>query len=135
MQPITPEILQQTIDDLPKDKACGPDKIPAELLKALPPRAVRTLATLFTRFLQQRRTPDEWRKCIIYTIHKGGDASRCSNYRPISLQSVMYKTFMSILTHRLSDYVEKAHLLSNAQGGFRRRRSCLEKVQLLTRWA
>jgi exonuclease III len=130
--PITTEILESTLKRIPKGKASGPDDLPIELIQYLPRHILALLAGLFTQFIDRCETPDEWRHCRIFTIHKSGDIARCSNYRPISLQSVVYKTFSSVLTKRLSDLVEHHSLLSNTQGGFRRGRSCLEKVNLLT---
>lgn len=123
--------LNATIRSLPNGKASGPDGIAGELLKALPQAAVEHLARIFSALLRHHRTPDAWRHARIFTIHKSGDVTKCSNYRPISLQSTLYKTFMTVLTKRLSRYAEKTHLISNAQGGFRKDRTCLEKVELL----
>lgn len=133
MAPISPSEILATITAQSKGKAAGPDDIPIELLKALPQKAITLLALLMSKFLNSGETPHEWRTCRIFTIHKGGDVSRCSNYRPISLQSTIYKTFMTILTKRLTELVEENQLLSNAQGGFRKDRSCLEKIELLNR--
>ena len=131
--PITLEALDEALKRIPDGKAHGPDDIPVELLRHLPENIRRLLAGLFSTFVNDCKTPDAWRHCRIFTLHKTGDVSRCSNYRPISLQSVVYKTFSSILTHRLSKWVEDNHLLSNSQGGFRRGRTCIEKTQLLTK--
>ena len=129
---ITIESLEETLKGIAKGKACGPDDIPIELLQYLPQHAKLLLTHLFNRFLESTITPDEWRHCRIYTIHKGGDIAKCSNFRPISLQSVVYKTFSKILTARLADWVESNELLSNSQGGFRKQRGSLEKVALLS---
>jgi exonuclease III len=129
--PITRADLDEALKGIANGKATGPDGIAAELLKALPDVMRNKLVELFQTFLVQGQVPKEWNHCTIYTIHKGGDVSKCSNYRPISLQSVVYKTFMTIMTKRLTKYVEKNKLISEAQGGFRRDRTCLEKVEVL----
>lgn len=132
MEPISLETLDDVLRCIPNGKAAGPDGVLSEVIRALPTNARKLLADLFTAFLESQSTPDSWRHCRIYTIHKSGDAARCSNYRPISLQSVVYKTFASILTRRLTKHVEKHSLLSNAQGGFRANRTCAEKIDLLS---
>ena len=35
--------------------------------------------------------PEDWRRATVVPVHKGGDRSLVSNYRPISLTSVVCK--------------------------------------------
>jgi exonuclease III len=129
---ISKEEFAEAIKALPKNKAVGPDKIPGELLKALDDKQLDQMRKDLSGMIATCETPNEWRKAKIYTLHKGGDATNCANYRPITLTCVPYKLFMTILTKRLSAYVEKHGLLGNSQGGFRKGRSCIDKVSLLT---
>ena len=75
----------------------------------------------------------DWKKFNITTIHKKGyKHSRPSNYRPISLTSIVVKTFERMLHHKLSIYLSENNLLSPVQHGFRSKHSC--QTQLLHRW-
>lgn len=112
-------------------KASGHDHIPAELLKLMPKEAMEILRTQFNSVLATGNIPESWKISQFYTLHKSGDAACCSNYRPIALLSVPYKLFMTIMTIRLTEFAEKNSLLSNTQGGFRSKRGCLHKAQLL----
>ncbi len=44
---------------------------------------------------------------------------------------VSYKLYMCILNERLNEILEDNNLLSNVQGGFRRNRSCYDKINQL----
>lgn len=55
-----------------------------EILKRMPEVAKVKLIGIFNGILNGDLIPNEWKECSIYTIHKGGDISYCSNYRPIA---------------------------------------------------
>ena len=67
-------------------------------------------------------------------IPKGStiDTRNPTNYRGINLISVVAKCYSSILNNRLQQYLEDNGILSDAQNGFRRDRSCEDHVFTLT---
>jgi Reverse transcriptase (RNA-dependent DNA polymerase) len=65
-------------------------------------------------------------------FHKKGEVSNPANYRPIALHVTTYKLWTSIITQTLQVYAEEAKLISSAQEGFRKYRSCERQLQLLT---
>jgi hypothetical protein len=70
--------------------------------------------------------PKEWSVAVICPIHKKNEKSICSNYRRISLLSVIYKILSKILAKRLNPYTEE--ILGNYQCGFRRDRSTTDQI-------
>ena len=71
----------------------------------------------------------QWLKSIIKPISKpGGDPLNPSDYRGISLQSVIMKVFCCILNARLGEYLEDNHLLAEEQNGFRKERGCIDHL-------
>ena len=71
----------------------------------------------------------QWLKSIIKLIPKpGGDPLNPSDYRGISLQSVIMKVFCSILNTRLGEYLEDNHLLAEEQNGFHKERGCIDHL-------
>ena len=60
------------------------------------------------------------KKINIYTIYKKQNPNNPLNYRPIALLSTTYKIYSSLITKRLSDFLEDNHCLSEMQGGFKK---------------
>ncbi|KAG1582842.1 hypothetical protein G6F48_008896 [Rhizopus delemar] len=74
-------------------------------------------------------TPQLWRISQIVPIHKKGDPSDPSNYRPISLTSVFRKILEKCIQPEL---LSTGPTLDVAQGGFRESRGSLDQVLCLT---
>jgi hypothetical protein len=113
---------------LPRRKAPGPDSLRAEMLLPIQRPLVKILSLLFTICYQWSYTPALWRHAQVVPIHKKGDATLPSNFRPISLTSIMRKLFEMCL----SSYVSSVSpVLDVAQGGFRAHRSALDQALCL----
>ena len=63
--------------------------------------------------------PDPWKHSIVHPIHKSGDPSDPSNFRPISIVPVLAKIVERIVQRQLYYYLSKNCLLSPTQHGFR----------------
>jgi hypothetical protein len=71
-----------------------------------------------------------WKHAIVTPIHKKDSKSVVSNYRPISLTSVPSKVFESILSQCIVAYLKRNNILSDAQHGFRAKRSTITQLIL-----
>ncbi|BHF61984.1 hypothetical protein SprV_0100496500 [Sparganum proliferum] len=132
----TKAIVQQEVLKLKEAKSPGPDEIPAKLLKELATELAETLCLLFQASLDAGRLPPEWKTAWISPIHKSGSRASANNYRPVSLASICCKVMERIIKRELMRFLEQHHLLSNAQHGFRRGRSCLTNLlYCLEQWA
>ena len=74
--------------------------------------------------LNHGNTPSTWRKALVVPIFKKGSKSDASNYRPISLTSVLCKLCEHILHSTILTHLANHKILYDAQHGFRKRRSC-----------
>jgi hypothetical protein len=81
---ISPDDVRNALLSLNDNKAPGPDKIPAKLLRCCAPYISSSLADLFYRSLTSGSVPAEWKVSNIIPIPKGGQKNVVSNYRPIS---------------------------------------------------
>ena len=115
------EILQ-ALKTLKLGKAAGEDGITIEFLINLPEEI---------KMWETRRLPEDWRKAIIFPIHKNGDENAVGNYRGISLLDVGYKILATVMTKRLGDWLEEKEILAEAQAGFRSKRGTMEQVFVL----
>ncbi|BHF61917.1 hypothetical protein SprV_0100489700 [Sparganum proliferum] len=125
---LTTAIVQQELLKLKEAKSPGPDEIPAKLLKELATELAEPLCLLFQASLDAGRLPPEWKTAWISPIHKSGSRASANNYRPVSLNSICCKVMERIMKRELMRFSEQHHLLSNAQHGFRRGRSCLTNL-------
>ena len=74
--------------------------------------------------------PSEWRKSFVVPLYKSGDSEVAGNYRGIALGSCVAKVFTRVLTRRLGEYAE-GRILTEAQGGFRAKRSCSDQILMM----
>ena len=105
-------------------KAAGPDDIHLMLLREAADEIAPAITLLFQASLDQGNTPSTWRKALVVPIFKKGSKSDASNYRPISLTSVLCKLCEHILHSTIITHLANHKILSDAQHGFRKRRSC-----------
>ncbi|XP_068723904.1 uncharacterized protein [Montipora capricornis] len=65
-------------------KACGPDEIPARVLKELAPSVASWLSFIFQQSYDTGAVPSDWTKALVTAIHKKDSKSNPANYRPVS---------------------------------------------------
>ena len=111
------------LKNLKPHKAAGPDDIPLMLLREAADEIAPAITLLFQASLNQGNTPLTWSKALV-PIFKKGSKSDASNYRPISLTSVLCKLCEHILHSTIITHLANHKILSDAQHGFRKRRSC-----------
>ena len=111
-------------------KAAGPDDIPLMLLKEVADGMATAITLLFQASINHGNSPSTWRKALVVPIIKKGSKSDARNYRPISLTSVVCKLCEHILHSTILPHLACLKILSDAQHGFRRRRSCDTQLPL-----
>ena len=67
--------------------------------------------------------PQAWKQSHITPVHKGGSLDEPSNFRPISVVSVVAKILEKIVSTQLSSYLEDHKLLHPHQGAYRHGKS------------
>ena len=89
------------------------------------------LCRLFQASIDTGYLPHDWRSANITPIYKKGDRSDPSNYRPVSLTSIPSKILEHVIYRHLMTHLEANAILSGAQHGFRKGRSCETQLLLL----
>jgi len=77
------------VRELKNGKSCGPEGVNAEMLKHGTDKLITTLTWIINRCLNGEEVPQQWKFAYISSIHKKGSKEDCSNYRGISVTSVM----------------------------------------------
>ena len=119
LSPTTPANIKGILKRYKKRSAPGEDGITYYHLKNLP-TSHHFLATLYFKILLESNvTPPSWGKGKIILLHKQGEASCPSNFRPIALTSTIGKLSHKILALRLEDFCLSNEIIDPAiQKGF-----------------
>ncbi len=110
------------IGNINSNKACGPDGIHGKVLKNCASSLAYPLSLLFKLSYNTGCVPAEWKLAHVVPVHKKGCKQNIENYRPISLTSLVMKTFERILKEEL--LLRTSHLLDSRQHGFLAHKSC-----------
>ena len=124
------EGVQKLLQKLNPQKACGPDQIPARILRDLADVIAPPLTLIFQKSLDEGNIPNDWRTANVTAIFKKGERYKASNYRPVSLTSLCCKVQEHIIVSSILKHLDAHQILTDCQHGFRARRSC--ETQLLT---
>ncbi len=116
--------VTKLLRNLKPHKATGPDGIPAQLLKETAEELAPALTLLFQASLDQGVVPSSWKRTHVVPIYKKGCRSAAANYRPISLTSILCKLCEHIVHCTVIRHLTKHNILTDAQHGFRKKRSC-----------
>lgn len=127
---VTSAGILKLLSNLDVHKSTGPDGIPSRLLKELASELAPILTVFFQASLNQGEIPADWKKANVVPIFKKGERCQAANYRPISLTSIMCKMLEHIICSSIMSHFDDLHILSDAQHGFRKKRSCESQLIL-----
>ena len=91
------ESVKTNISKIKSGKACGYDLIQGEFIKYGGDSMNKSLLKMFTHCYNNETYPSTWLKGEIKPIHKGGSLNDLNNYRGITVTSVVYKLYASLL--------------------------------------
>ena len=121
---ITEKGVRNKIMALKQSSAPGPDGIGATLLQELNKELVPAITILFRKILDEGKPPEEWKCANVTPIFKKGAKSDPSNYRPVSLTSIICKVFESLLRDGIVAHLVSHKLIHPSQHGFLKGLSC-----------
>ena len=125
---ISREDIQTRLEKLNVNKSFGPDNIHPYVLQKIASAASIPLENIFRLSLTTGECPTDWRSANVTPIHKKGDRSDPSNYRPVSLTSQVCKVMESIVRKHILEHLKTNEILSDKQHGCREGRSCLTNL-------
>ena len=132
---VTQEDVQIRLEKLNVTKSCGPDNIHPLVLQKTASATCVPLKLIFNRSLGNGECPDDWRSANVTPIHKKGDRTNPSNYRPVSLTSQVCKVLESIVRKQILGHLAENNILRDEQHGFREGRSCLTNLlETIEQW-
>ncbi|CAB4034758.1 Hypothetical predicted protein, partial [Paramuricea clavata] len=118
--------MKNILLSLDDSKATGPDNIRAKLLRCCAPQICTSLCDVFNQSLKIGKIPTAWKTSNVIPIPKKAQLKDVSNYRPISLLSIVSKVFERCVYNRLIEHVSiNIHQL---QFGFLRGKSAAAQL-------
>lgn len=123
ISPVDNSEVRSLLMKLKNKRSSGFDQLPSLVLKKCVDEFVDPLAILINQSFAEGTFPDLLKNSIIKPIHKGGDKTNPSNYRPIALLPTISKIFERAMSNRLYSFFEKYNVLDSNQYGFRKDRS------------
>ena len=105
-------------------KSSEPDGIFARMLKAVADEIAPSVTSLFNILIKCNRPPREWKQSQVVPFPKLKPKNpTTSDFRPISLLSVLSKLLEKHIFQLISDYLSRNSALSNSQWGFHSNKS------------
>ena len=109
---ITEEDINMAIATIKVDTSAGPDHVLLRAIKEL--QTSKMLCLLANAMLKFKKCPDILKLARTILIFKGGDENNISNWRPISIFSIIRRIIEKVLDKRLRSFLE----FSSYQRGF-----------------
>ena len=104
-------------------KANGPDGISAIMLKSTAYSIAPGLTKFFNKCISTGRLPSAWKLSSVVPIPKGDDGSSVTNYRSISLLSIVSKLLERHMYWLIVSHLEVSSPISLHQWGFQPKKS------------
>ncbi len=123
---ILKEEAEYAIKKIKSGKSPGLDHILTEYIKAGGESMVDALTLLFNKILVTGTVPQGFKEALIVVLFKKGSMLECSNYRPISLLSHIYKIFITIISERVKNDLYKS--LPSSQAAYQPGRGTIEQI-------
>ena len=128
----TVEEIEELLLTLKTDKSTGPDNVSPRMLKSTAHSIAPSMTKLFNLSIASGSNPQAWKLARIVPIHKSGNKALPSNYRPISILSVISKILVRHVHSMISNFVAEYSPITSCQWGFMPHRSTVSALCSIT---
>lgn len=133
---INEDVVFKKLQELKVHISPGVDVMHPRVLKELANSITLTLTLIFKNSFETSTLPQDWKNANVTPIFKKGDRKEPSNYRPISLTSIVCKVFESIIRDNIITHLLDNNLLNEKQFGFLPNRSAtLQMLLVMDSWS
>ena len=119
----TEEEIIHLLQNIDVSKSSGPDRISGRMLKATAHSIAPSITKLFNMSITLGCFPQTWKLSNVVPISKSADNTSPTNYKPISLLSVLSKLLERHMYSQITSHLEIHCPLSTSQWGFQSGRS------------
>ena len=114
----TEEEIIHLLQNIDVSKSSGPDRISGRMLKGTAHSIAPSITKIFNMSITLGCFPQTWKLSNVVPIPKSADNTSPTNYRPISLLSVLSKLLERHMYSQITSHLETHHPLSTSQWGF-----------------
>ena len=123
IEPLENDIVA-AINAMNVESSCGPDEIPAKVIKNIMCFLVLPLKIIFQKSFQTGIVPEAWRQGIIVPIYKKNrKPHEAASYRPVCLTSVVAKLAERVLMSYMTPFFLANNIIAKNQHAFIAKRS------------
>ena len=132
-QPGRVSYIETLLGEIKCNKSCGPDNIMPKILKFSAPSMAGYLTKLLNLCNSTSTWPTEWKLSHVTPVFKKGDATSVSNFRPVSVLSIIPKIVEKVMFDQFYNVFQP--LFSSNMSGFLRGHSfCTTLVKMVDDW-
>ena len=102
---------------------CDLDGLNTKILQIVAPVITNTLTYVFSLCIMKSNFPDAFKIAKVIPLYKSGDSTNPSNYRPVSIVSVLSKPLEKHISKHLLLHFNRYNLLHPNQSGLRKKHS------------
>ena len=107
----------------------------ANIIRTSAPVIADTLTYIYNLCIDKHYIPHIFKQAKVIPIFKSGDSKNPSNYRPISILSILSKPLEKHIQKHLLHHINKYNLVHPNQSGFREKHSCHTALtQMIDKW-
>ena len=129
---ISTQDVKDVLETLDTSKATGPDCINPTLLKQAASAIAQPLSKFYNLSLRTSSVPNQWKIANVIPVFKKGNSNIVSNYRPISLLSILGKCMEKCIFKYLYNFIHPHEILTPHQSGFRPNDSTVNQLLSIT---
>ena len=103
---VTEEDVLSIVKSLDPAKSTTNKNIPIKILKSNIDVCIKELTSIFNNMIDTSIFPNNLKKADVTPVHKKGDRTMVSNYRPVSVLPTVSKIFEKLLSQQINSYIK-----------------------------
>lgn len=119
LRPVDEIEVFRIVMSFPNKFSSGLDEVPVFILKRAAEFVGGPLADVINACFVEGVFPPTLKRAKLVPVYKKGDRLGAGNYRPIALLPSVSKVFERAINNRLSDHLDRNHIITEQQYGFR----------------
>ena len=127
--------IESLLKNMVGNKAPSPDGYHPCFVKQLAEFISEPLGIIFRNSVESGNIPTQSKEARVSAIHKKRIKNMASNYRPVSITSVLCRILEKLVRNQIVEYMQSEKLFSHLQFGFLRGRSTsLQLLNIMNDW-